>query len=197
MLKRLSGQIKAFLTLWLFTALGIFLHELSHHLFGLPSMVSLARNWPLVQVTVENRTTAIIGSLAGPVTNLFLGYIGLLIYSYSTKHWILRKIGFFLGLSNAFLVLNAAVINLIVDLVSGTRGNDLQIVSKLSGINIFILPGIFIIFALIPLRVFWRDYQEITSNRFTFILLVFVAWLLGGMSLMLLDSVLGIRFKII
>ncbi len=35
---------KIFLMLWLFTAAGIILHELGHHLFGIPSAVSLSRN---------------------------------------------------------------------------------------------------------------------------------------------------------
>ena len=197
MFQRLSGLLKIFLLLWLFTATGIFLHELGHHLFGLPSMVSFARNWPLVPVTNENMTTAIVGSLAGPVTNLFLSYIGLLFYRYSIKNRKLQDFGMFLGLTNTFLVLSAAIINLVVDLISGTRGNDLQVVSRLLDINILILPGIFILLSILPIKVFWRDHEKVAPNKVIFVLLIFSAWLLGGVSLMLLDSVFGIRFKII
>lgn len=124
----------------LLTALGILLHEIAHHLFGLPSKVSLAHNWPLVEVTEAARNTEIIGTLAGPTTNLLLGYTGLLAYSLLKRKSVCKSAALMIGVANSFLALSSTVINLIVDLFSSTGANDLQLVSGLLGINMFILP---------------------------------------------------------
>ena len=90
--------LRPFMFLSLFTAIGIFLHELGHHLLGIPSMISLARNWPLVPVTAENRNTEIVGTLAGPTINLLLGYGSLLVYKLSKREGSLRFACLYCGL---------------------------------------------------------------------------------------------------
>jgi len=100
-------------------------------------------------------------------------------------------------LANSFLVFVATVVNLIVDLASGTWGNDLQEVSKLMGINVLILPTIYVIFSAPPLMFFWSKRTSIAKKKATFILLLFGAYLFGGAFLMLIDAVFHIRFKIV
>ncbi|PKP54751.1 hypothetical protein CVT91_18440 [Candidatus Atribacteria bacterium HGW-Atribacteria-1] len=186
--QRLMRLCKPFLFLSLFTAIGIFLHELGHHLLGIPSMVSLARNWPLVPVTAENKNSVIIGSLAGPTVNLLLGYLGLLVYALSRREGFLKTSGMFCGLANSVLVLIAAIVNLIVDLISGTRVNDLQVVSGLLSINVLILPAIYSILSVPPFKFFWSKRSSISEKKITFILLLLGAWFFGGAFLMLLVS---------
>jgi len=189
-------MIRSFLLLLLFTSLGIFLHELAHHLFGIPSMVSLSRNWPLVPVTPDNRNVEIVGTLAGPATNLLLGYLGLGAYV-AIGDESLKSIGYHGGLANAFVVFIGAIINLFVDWVSNSYVNDLQEVSKLVGINILVLPAIFIALSVLPLMYFWSKRANITQKKVTWILLLVAAWLIGGISLMLLDTTFHIRFRIV
>ena len=136
--KQFTKLVRPFLLLWLFTAIGIFLHELAHHLVGVSSMMSFSRNWPLEAVTTENIGTAIPGSLAGPIINLIFSYIALSFYRYYKKNKRIRFYWMLWGLANSFLVFSAAIINLTVDMISGTKGNDLQVVSRLWNINIFI-----------------------------------------------------------
>lgn len=190
-----SSVLRSFLLLCLFISLGIFLHELAHHLFGIPSVVSLSRNWPLVPVTTENRHVEIVGTLAGPTTNLLLGYVGLAACVFFKNKW-LRSIGFHGGLANSFLVFMATIINLIVDWVSHSYGNDLEEVSKLMDINTLIFPIVYVTLSALPLIYFWSERAYITRKRMTFFLLLLAAWLVGGISLMLLDTVFHIRFKI-
>lgn len=187
---------RSFLLLWLLTSLGIFLHELAHHLLGIPSEVSLSRNWPLVPVTSENRNLAIIGTLAGPTTNLLLGYAGLAAYVYLTNE-SLKSIGLLGGLANSFIVFIGTIINLSIDWASNSYGNDLQEVSKLIGINILILPAVYVAVSALPLIYFWSKRAYVTDKKTTFIFLVIGAWFLGGVSLMLLDVAFHIRFKIV
>jgi hypothetical protein len=111
-----KSSLVAFLFLWLFTSGGIFLHELGHHIFGIPSELSLSRNWPLVPVTKENKGIETVGTLAGPTINLFLGYVGFLIFFAIRHRQRLRNIGYFLGLANTFLLVVATAVNFGVDL---------------------------------------------------------------------------------
>lgn len=124
--RRLIRLCKPFLFLSLFTTIGIILHELGYHLIGIPSKVGLSQNYPLVRVTAENRNTEIVGTLAGPTINLLFGYVGLLVHKLSRHESSLKFAGLYCGLANLFLVFVATVVNLIVDLASGTWGNDLQ-----------------------------------------------------------------------
>jgi hypothetical protein len=94
--KNQKRLLVAFLFLWLFTSVGIFLHELGHHILGIPSELGLSRNWPPVPVTKDNKCTEIVGTLDGPAFNLFI------------------------GLANAFLLVVATAANFGVDLVFGT-----------------------------------------------------------------------------
>lgn len=195
--QRLMRLCKPFLLLSLFTAIGIVLHELCHHLFGIPSMMSLTRNWPLVPVTEENKSSAIIGSLAGPTINLLLSYLWLLVYALSRREGLLKTTGMLCGLANSFLVISTTIVNLVVDLISGTRGNDLQVVSELVGINVLILPLIYSILSVPPLKFFWSKRASISEKKTVFILLLLGASFFGGAFLMLLDTVFHIRFKIV
>lgn len=194
---RLMQFLRPFLFLTLFTTIGIFLHELGHHLLGVPSMMSLARNWPLVPVTAENRQTEIVGTLAGPSVNLLLGYSGLLVYKISRREGFLRFVGLYCGLANSFLVFVATLVNLIVDFASGNWANDLQKVSKLMDTNVLILPTIYFVLSTPALMYFWLKRVSITQKRATFTMLLLGAWLFGGAFLMLLDAVFHIRFKIV
>lgn len=187
--------IKSFLLLFLFTCIGIFLHELSHHLSGIPSILSLSRNYPLVPISEGNKIYALIDNLVGPAANLFLAYIGLLIYKAFINSKILSDFGTFLGISNSFLALSGAVINLIVDLVSGKMGNDLEIASSILGISVFILPLVFSLLSLIPLKTFWWDSKKIAPNKISFAAIIFAAWLTAGIFLMTLDSIFNIRIR--
>lgn len=181
----------------MFTAIGIVLHELGHHLFGIPSEVSLARNWLLVPVTVVNKNTAIIGSLAGLAVNLLLGYLGLLAYALSRREAFLKTAGMFCSLANSTIVFLAAIVNLTVDLITGNWVNDLQVVSTLLNINVLTLPAIHSLLSLALLKYFWSRRASITEKKITFILLLIGAWFFAGVFLMLLDAVFHIRFKIV
>lgn len=90
--------IKSFLLLSLLTCVGIFFHELGHHFLGVPSLLGLSRNYPLVPVTKDNIYQALVGTLAGPMINLVLGYLGLILYKIGDE--IRKKLGLFLGISN-------------------------------------------------------------------------------------------------
>lgn len=189
--------LRSFLFLWLFTVLGIILHELGHHLFGIPSVVSLARNWPLVPVTEENKYRHILGTLAGPTVNLALGFAGLCVHAFSEKRPTFKDLGLFCGIANSFLVLSSAVINLVVDLALGTRGNDLQEVSQLVGMNVLIQPAAYALPSTWLLAFFWSKLKSIANTARAAIVLIAGAWLLGGVSLMLLDRLLRVRFRIL
>lgn len=177
----------AFLHLYLFTMAGIFLHELGHHLLGVPSLLSLSRNWPLVGLTPENRASAIIGTLAGPAVNLLLGYCGVFFYKR-------KAAGLSLGLANLFLTGAAAIINLVVDWLSHSWGNDLQQVSVTLGWNALILPAFFVAVTL-PGFCYLCSAWRAEGKRWP-LAIILVAWLLGGATLMMLDSILQIRFSI-
>lgn len=192
---RQLNVIKSFLLLFLFTCLGIFLHELSHHLLGIPSLLGLSRNYPLVPVTSDNINAVVSDNLAGPGTNLLLAFVGFSMYRFFTKNSMLNKIGMFLGLSNTFIALSGALINLIVDIISGSIGNDLEIASTLLGINILVLPLVFSLLSLIPFKTFWRDSKNIASRKSSFAAIIFIAWLSAGLFLMALDSIFAIRIN--
>lgn len=183
--------------LFLIFATSIFLHELGHHLFGLPSIMSLSHNYPLVEVTEANNLEAIMGSIAGPAVNVELCYIGLIIFVISKKKKAIQKIGYYFCISNSFFVLFATIINLIVDILSNNMENDLQSASVKLNINIFILPIIFIIIVLVPMILLWKEREIISNNRFLFVFLPFVVFILSGLTLSLIDNIFNIRFRII
>lgn len=186
---------KSFLWLFLFTAAGISLHELAHHLLGIPSLVSLSRNWPQVAVTAENRGPAIIGTVAGPAVNLLLGYCGFVVYRLSA-HRAAKAAGLYAGIANLFLVLSGAIINLIADWVSGSWANDLQQVSVLLGWPVLILPTLFVASAVPGFRSLYTCLPTTERRWYVGGSAIAGAWLLAGLALMLLDTVFHIRFSL-
>ena len=184
--------VRPFLFLSFAFAISIFLHELGHHLFGVPSALGLAENYPLVPVSQANRTTEIIGTIAGPAVNLLLTYIGLLGCKLASEESATHKFWWYVGTANAFLTISAAVVNLIVDLASGTRGNDLELVSTLMGLNVFILPAVFSLLSFFPLRTFLKEFAEV-RDKYGAVLALIAAWFISGGTLKLLDSMFHIR----
>lgn len=180
-----------FFYLYLFTMAGIFLHELGHHLLGVQSLLSLSRNWPLVGVTPENWVAAMVGTLSGPVVNLVLGYGGVALYRLNR-----RGVSLCLGLSNLFLVWSAALINLVVDWLSHSTGNDLEQVSALLGWHVLVLPAVFVALAIPGFRYLYAAWVAEGRRWSSAALVMFAAWLLGGATLMTLDAALHIRFSI-
>jgi hypothetical protein len=183
---------KLFLLLSLAFAVSIFLHELGHHLFGVPSVLGLAENYPLVPVSQANRSTEIIGTIAGPAVNLLLTYLGLLGFKLTSERNATHKLWWHVGVANAFLTLSAAVVNLIVDLASGSRGNDLELVSTLMGLNVFLLPAVFSLLSFFPLRTFLKEFAAVRA-KYGAVSALIVAWLFSGGTLKLLDSMFHIR----
>jgi hypothetical protein len=190
----MKSVVKTFLVLTLYFSASIFLHELSHHLFGVPSAMSLQRNYPLVAITNENKGIGIIGSLSGPLANLFLAYAGYVIYKYGKNH--LKRFGYYLGTVNSFLVISGAIINLAVDIISGSMGNDLEVASRLIGINIFVIPLLLSLLAVLPFIRFGKDSSYLCQKKRAFMWLLFCGWLSAGLSLMLLDNLFAIRFTV-
>lgn len=208
MLPRTCGKVPEyaglFLLLLLYFSATIILHELGHHLFGLESEVSLARNWPLVPVTAENRHTALIGALAGPAVNLLLGCLGLAVYlllperSRSRDRHRLRGrtlVGLF-ALANACLLFFATPVNLVLDLISGQWNNDLQVASQLAGLNVLILPAVFTVLSAVLIRFFWLNLQVFRENRKLIIVFLLIAGIGAGALLGCLDEALQIRFSL-
>lgn len=182
-----------------FTMLGIFLHELGHHMLGVPSMLGLSRNWPLVPVTTANREAGIVGTLAGPLVNLVLGYIAWLLYRYGKG--AARTAGLYAGIANLFLAASGAVINLVVDALSRSPGNDLEQVSYLLSWNWLILPALMTALAAPGLVYLFREWgqNQWGQNKprpLGRAATIFGAWLVAGLVLMTLDSALQIRFTL-
>jgi hypothetical protein len=66
------------------------------------------------------------------------------------------------------------------------------------GINILILPAVFLLLSIPILLFFLKSAREIVHKRMLVILAVLiVSWFLGGASLMLLDYLFKIRFRIV
>ena len=186
--------VNTIFTLVLFFSISIFIHELFHHLLGVSSEFSLQKNYHLEPITYENKEIGIIGSMAGPFINLLLAYIGYFLYKYGKKS--LKNIGYFIGVTNAFLIISSAFINLIVDLMSGSMGNDLEVVSSLLGWNIFVLPIIVIILGVFPFMYFLNNCKCLFKKKYQLFLALFLGWLIAGLSLMIFDNIFKIRFKI-
>ena len=195
----IKNYVGWFLFLFLFSAAGIILHELGHHLFGIPSEVSLARNWPLVPVTGENQHRAIIGSLAGPTVNLLLIYFGMLVFIFlkGLRTGILSYLAGLFALANIFLVVVPAVVNLLLDLTSGNWINDLQVVSRLTGINVFVLPVVFVALSIPAIMFFWCNMKILRENTAFFIITSVVAGFGAGAFLSLLDTIFHIRYTFV
>lgn len=72
-------------------------------------------------------------------------------------------------------------------------GNDLEQVSAILEINILILPIVVTFLSLIPFRTFWRDSNRVAPKKLSFVIVVFLAWFMGGALLMTIDSLFMIR----
>ncbi len=234
---------KAFLYLYVSSMAGIFLHELGHHLFGIPSLLGLSHNYPLVRVTPENIRVDAVGTLAGPVVNVILGYLGVCLYWLGDGRASAARLwGLFGGLANLFLAVSGAIINLVVDLASHSWGNDLEVVSAHLGWNVLILPAVFVGISLPGLAYLFSRWDSgkpgpgstgatgggggtgsasggdrctggkrsggeliggggssgppMAKAHLAKALVIFWAWLVGGITLMSLDAIFQVRFSL-
>ncbi|HYF75599.1 MAG TPA: hypothetical protein VD973_00550 [Symbiobacteriaceae bacterium] len=181
-----------FVWLLLVSMLSIFLHELAHHLLGRPSEVGLAHNYPLVPLTLENRTRSIVGTLAGPTANLVLGLV-----CYAGYHWLGGWGWYFPAAANLGLTLFAAVVNLLVDTVNRKPANDLQEASHLLGLPMLVLPALHVGLTAPPLYALWKVLAVTIGSGPSAVAFLFGSYLLAGLILMGVDSVFRVRFRII
>lgn len=180
--------------LTLLTMAGVLLHEAAHHLFGLPGSFSLSRNWPAVPITEANRRVAIRGTLAGPMTNLVLGCVGAALYWSLPADSLAAAPLLYGAVANLSIVLFTAVVNLMADLRAGYLENDLQAVSRDLGLPVLLLPALFSGASAFLLWPLWAS--PLLPGREWAILLSLAACLMGGGSLICLDSTWRIRLRL-
>ena len=153
-------NLSLFILIFLLAAIiSVLIHELGHCIFywiqGIPASLSLTKEYPLQNITVQNYR---IGSLGGPVTNIIQVFTALILLRRFKEHLILNMVFTSFLLANIFYFLFRSLIAILKK-----DGGELEDAANLFGLNYWMLVIIFITVTIIIMYI-WIKRDSIKLN---------------------------------
>jgi hypothetical protein len=156
------------------TVISILIHEIGHCIFywiqGIPASLSLTKEYPLQDITVQNYR---IGSLGGPVTNFIQIIIVLILIRKYHSNRILNMVLVSFLLVNIYYFIFRSLIAILK-----RDGGELEDAANLFGLNYWMFIVLFLTVTVIIMYI-WIKWDSIRINftnvfRFIGLLIAFV-----------------------